>query len=240
MSYDGATITVINWTEYNPRTDAKRHIWFRINNDAFIGESLHGLNCEHKWLWVVILSLVSKKQGQPIKWNSGYIESVTGVSAKSQNQALETFEKRGFIKSNIMLLDVTSSYPPLRTNVRTYERTNEQSFDFELIYKNYPRKIGKTQGMKKLAKDVQSQDDFNAVQRAIAKFNAHHIAQKTEPKFIPHFSTFMSSWMDWLDTSAGQSTLSTSSRQEQMEHEAAIQKLREEGRRDRDLGDEKL
>lgn len=91
--YDGATIDVVNWDKFNPRTDAKRPNWFRLENTLATGPGFHDLDCEQKWLWVVILSLVSQKNGGPIEWKSSYIQALTGIKPKKQDDTLEIFEK---------------------------------------------------------------------------------------------------------------------------------------------------
>lgn len=78
-----------------------------------------------------------------------------------------------------------------------------QKFDFETLYKNYPRKMGKSQGIKKALREVKNQEDYHALDQAIEKFRKFHLQKGTEAQFIPHFSTFMSSWRDWCDPDAG-------------------------------------
>ncbi len=119
-------VEVINWALYNPRTDSKRPTWFRVDNDFATGPGFFEFDCEQKWLWVVILSLVSQKNGQPITWSSAYIESITGIKEKKQLQTIEKFEQfsrlrvsRDITSSNISNLPATNE-----RDVRTNE-TNE-------------------------------------------------------------------------------------------------------------------
>lgn len=91
--YDGASVEVVNWFEYNPRSETKYPTWFRFENGLATSEKLFGLTCEQKWLWVVILSLLSRKNGQAITWNSSYVEAISGIKSKVQEQTIEIFEK---------------------------------------------------------------------------------------------------------------------------------------------------
>lgn len=89
--FDGCTMRVVNWEKYNPRTDTKRPSWFRLENDLAFNSTLFGASIEQKWLWIVILSLQSKHNGREFKWNSRYIQAITGISLKTQSQAIEMF-----------------------------------------------------------------------------------------------------------------------------------------------------
>lgn len=126
--YDGTTLEVVNWASYNPRTDSKKPSWFRLENNIATGPAFFGLDCEQKWLWIIILSLVSQKNGEPIVWNSNYIEAISGIKSKTQDSALEIFEQFSRLR---VTRTVTSrnSHEDVRdshaTNERTNVRTNE-------------------------------------------------------------------------------------------------------------------
>lgn len=107
--YDGATVEVANWEKFNPRGDVKRPSWFRMENDTALGAEFFGLDSDQKWLWVVILSLTSQRNGEPVVWNSGYIQANTGISAAKQEVTLAFFEQTG--RLNISRnVDVTCAY----------------------------------------------------------------------------------------------------------------------------------
>jgi hypothetical protein len=96
----------------------------------------------------------------------------------------------------------------------TRKRTKKESqpkpdpkLDLESLYKLYPRKEGKTVGMKKVQAQIKTEADFKDLQTAIRRFVAHLRAKGTGPEYIPHFKTFMTSWRDWLDPEAGKVTL---------------------------------
>lgn len=83
------------------------------------------------------------------------------------------------------------------------ELTTSEKFDFEQIYKLYPRKLGKAKGLKLCAK-IKSLAEFQELEKAVLRFIQYHQRKNTEIVYIPHFSTFMSSWRDWLDPSTGE------------------------------------
>jgi hypothetical protein len=134
MSYDGATIEVVNWDKYNPRTDSKKPSWFRFENTIATGPSFFGLDAEQKWLWVFILSLVSQANGAGVVWNSAYAQQLTGVKPKKQDETIEIFEKFARLRVS---REVTERVSPA-TNERTDERTGGlRPDDLRKIWNNF-------------------------------------------------------------------------------------------------------
>lgn len=70
-------------------------------------------------------------------------------------------------------------------------------FDLNALYLKYPRKRGKTPGIKKLTKDITTQADYLSLEVAIENYSKTVAA--TDPKFMLHFSTFAAQWRDWVD-----------------------------------------
>lgn len=133
---------------------------------------------------------------------SGETRSKRTVEAHGSSEQLKpAVEHSSILFSSI--LDSTNN----NTRAPKTPRSPRSQFDLESVYLKYPRKLGKSAGLKKLAKEIQSQDDLDGLNRAMDRFTAHHRAKGTEEKFIPHFSTWVSSWKDWLDPNAGKTVL---------------------------------
>lgn len=81
---------------------------------------------------------------------------------------------------------------------RSVIRNKSYKANIDEIYKNYPRKVGKTQGYKKLEADLKDENTFKLCVLALEMFNQSIAANKTEEKFIPHFSTWANRWRDYL------------------------------------------
>lgn len=81
--------------------------------------------------------------------------------------------------------------------------------DFDLLYQEYPRKVGKALGIRRCFAEIKTVEKYDLLRTAISRYSGYCLAQKTEPKYIQHFSTFMTSWTDWLDPGAGTSTVKT-------------------------------
>jgi hypothetical protein len=76
-------------------------------------------------------------------------------------------------------------------------------FDFESLYKKYPRKEGKADGLKRCKAQIKTPEAFAELSQAIDKYKSHVHSKGLEEKYIKHFSTFMNSWRDWLDPETG-------------------------------------
>jgi glycerol-3-phosphate O-acyltransferase len=69
--------------------------------------------------------------------------------------------------------------------------------DFEAIYKAYPRKEGKTAGMRALVVRVKDKETYDRVMLAAKNYALLCQLRATEPLFIKLFSTFVNNWMDY-------------------------------------------
>ena len=85
------------------------------------------------------------------------------------------------------------------TNV---ERVN---FNFEYLYKKYPRHQGKQRGIEICKRITKSNDTYQKISNAIDAYQAYTIREKIETKYIKQFSTFMNVWEEWLDPLTGTS-----------------------------------
>ena len=81
--------------------------------------------------------------------------------------------------------------------------STDRTFDFEGLYLKYPRREGKTKGIDICKRTVKTQDHFNELSIAIQNYSNICEQKKTDPKYIKLFSTFMSTWRDWLDPEHG-------------------------------------
>lgn len=79
-----------------------------------------------------------------------------------------------------------------------------KKFDFEILYKAYPKKVGKSGGLKTCKAQIKNQDDYDNLKHAIERYTAHCSKNITDPKYVKQFDTFMSGWRDWLDKDVGE------------------------------------
>lgn len=75
-----------------------------------------------------------------------------------------------------------------------------QRFDLEKLYQTYPKKRGKTPGLKRLTKEIKNEDDYLKLEKAILNYS--RCVKDTQLQYILHFSTFTSQWRDWIEPPA--------------------------------------
>lgn len=71
------------------------------------------------------------------------------------------------------------------------------SFDFDAVYKLYPRRVGKTPGLKWLKSNVKTATDYAALMAAVKYYAQYCVNCKFEEQYIKHFSTWVKEWRDW-------------------------------------------
>jgi hypothetical protein len=86
-------------------------------------------------------------------------------------------------------------------------------FDFEAVYRDYPRHEGKKKGLLLCEREVRTPADFEDLVRAVANYKA--IAS---PGYEKHFSTFMGCWRDYVEAPKPRAPLT---REEQAELDRA-------------------
>jgi hypothetical protein len=84
-------------------------------------------------------------------------------------------------------------------------------FDFIALYQKYPRKVGKTAGLKRCESQIKTQEDYALLSQAIDSYIQYLKKEGTEPKFVKHFSTFMSEWRDFTESDTGNNSLTKKS-----------------------------
>ena len=92
--------------------------------------------------------------------------------------------------------DPSSIYLINKVNKYTNEHLKTQ---IELLYKNYPIKKGKTVGVKRLLRQIKSDEDLKQLEKAIKNYASE--CKGKEEQYIKHFSTFAGCWQDYLEAS---------------------------------------
>lgn len=119
----------------------------------------------------------------------------------SSMTAFREFEKEGGqLKSEPYIQDTTST-PSTPSTLKTSRLSRQElAEEIEPIYKQYPRRIGKNLGLDRLFQRHFTWDDLPQFGVAVMRYANYCKAQKTEEKYILHFSTFVGRWRDWLTT----------------------------------------
>jgi hypothetical protein len=93
---------------------------------------------------------------------------------------------------------------------------------------HYPKKAGKTKGIAAAVKLFKTEAEVDHFEKAVIRYKASLIKNKTEAQYIKHFSTFVTSWDDWSDEKAGTVDIDTNKKhanERETDHDAEIDNL---------------
>lgn len=76
----------------------------------------------------------------------------------------------------------------------------KEEFDFELLYAAYPRKRGKTPGLKWLKVHCKSKTKFDLLMKCIENYSTQLRVEGTADEFVLHFGTFLKRHEDFKVT----------------------------------------
>jgi len=166
-----------------------------------------------QWFGGKIIQIDTDKLFIPSFFDFQYGDAKDTFSAKVS--ALKILRKYNLVDENNQIikdsggivpavsLESTSTSTSTGTGTGTSNINKKKVFDFEIIYKAYPRKIGKKKGIEKLKATVKDEKDFQLVLTAVNNYAAYCKKEKTEGRYIMHFSTFINQWQDWAQDETG-------------------------------------
>ena len=212
------TVSIPNWTKFNPRSDRANYSWFRLENTFFSDQGVFPLTDSQKVLYLFVVCELSKKNKDQVDLRLDYISAMLNRTKKMIESDFKVLNSARLLVSERRQSDgtVPSSRPATnetnetRRNVTRQEETHAHSrpvLDFDSLYQKYPLKKGKQRGIQICQKQITSPELYAALSGAIDRYSDDVIRTATEARFIKHFSTFMASWRDWLDSDVGTSTL---------------------------------
>jgi hypothetical protein len=81
---------------------------------------------------------------------------------------------------------------------------SKPDFDFEILYLEWPRKVGKDRGMKKLKSKIKTQRQYDDFVLAVRNYAAYVKREIKSKEYIQHWSTFVGTgdtgpWRDWVN-----------------------------------------
>jgi hypothetical protein len=152
------------------------------NGELFISKEHHKIHCR----------VQSREQSRVLSRTVSKLQQRQVIEQPRDRGAFARIEENRIEENRIDIL-------PDSTNP-------EIKFDFEILYKKYPRKEGKTRGIAICKTQVKTQEDYDLLSKAIDVYISHCIVNKTEPRFVKHFSSFMTTWRDWLSLDIGPSS----------------------------------
>jgi hypothetical protein len=217
-------VTITNWDKYNPRTDRQNFTWFKLSNTFFYDHKLYILTVFERLVYIFLLCECSRNGGKPVVINIKMHSLLTGLSKEDIYKCFNRLEDIGIIKTSLRNHPqpndaVTSEHGVIQTprieenrrDIHTCVQNGTEdnsaqplvslvtNFDFEELYFEYPRKIGKTRGFAKCKKTVRSELDYQLLKKAILNYKNYVGANRIGQEYVKHFSTFMGEWRDWVD-----------------------------------------
>lgn len=211
-------IEIRNFEKYMARKDIKNPWWFKLSNAILEDPDIFDLTPEEFKAYIYVLCQASKKMNKKVTIIYEHCTRVANVRQDSLNSMISKLSKR-HIFSRIRTRSVRDPYMtrtdhgPRQEERRREEKREEENktladfdksavkFDFEKIYQQYPRKEGKSRGMKICANQIKTEIDYEKFTKAVSNYTEHCKRTKTDIKYIKHFSTFMSEWRDWVSWS---------------------------------------
>lgn len=207
-------VRIVGWEKYNVRKDIKNPWWFKLSNSILEDADIYDLNGEELKAWIYILSQASKQQSATARITFSHATRVCGVNLKSLKSCITKLSIKQILTeicTQSVQIRTQSAQQIRREEIRkeennTYAQTEVRAsvcFDFSNLYASYPRKEGKSLGLRKLKSAIKTLEDFEDLKKAIDNYSKHCQKAGTEKQYIKHFSTFVSEWRDWLDPETG-------------------------------------
>lgn len=210
-----------NWEKFNTRSGGiKKPWWFAFDHDLFYHTGLYDLDPDELLTMIYLLCEASKNtpRGEVFVSPEHYVRHIRVHSREPLNvlnRCIQKLKRLQIIEQPRVrgkYVECTAHYNTLQDN--TLHNINtilpdsakaepRRVFDFNALYNKYPRKEGKSRGLALCRLQIKTQKDYDELSLAIDRYNAHLRKMNTEPAYYKYFSTFMSSWRDWLDPETG-------------------------------------
>lgn len=212
---DRISITITNWEKYNPRKDLKNPTWFRMSNDLIDHPDFVDFSPLEFHALVYFLSLASRRNSATIEINYAHakirnIQNATIISTIQKLQRNQTVQISEQICTDDFDLSCTTNERTNDTNTSLCDArpAAPSSFDFEILYKGWPRKIGKAKGMARLVAMVRDQKTYDLFAKAVRNYAQVTNGRDDEHKL--HWSSFVGTkaaplWRDYVDVKTSQS-----------------------------------
>ncbi len=133
--YDGVTITIPGFENYNGRKDIKKCSWLRLENAISTSEAMFGLDAAERYVFIEILCRASEKQNNRVKINVEYLAQRAGATAAQVCSSLSKLLTNGTLEVHDQIRsDTEGSRSDLAlTNERTDER-DERTDERDEVY----------------------------------------------------------------------------------------------------------
>lgn len=198
-------LKINNWHKYNKRKDIKNPFWFALSNRIFQDPDLIDFSHQELISWIYLLCLASQTRTDCVRVNFKHVQLCARVNKLVFLSAVQKLENLSMITRVVRDTNVpcteSDRYNTIQYNTNNnahVEHVHEHvNLDFEHVYENYPRKLGKKRGLERLKKKIKTAEQFENLLKAVDNYAAH--CKTLDPQYIKHFSTFVNEWEDWVE-----------------------------------------
>lgn len=100
QKYDGITIIIPGFENYNGRKDIKKCSWLRLENAISTSEAMFGLDAAERYVFVEILCRASEKQNNHVKINVEYLAQRAGATPAQVCSSLSKLLANGTLQQH--------------------------------------------------------------------------------------------------------------------------------------------
>lgn len=200
------TLTIRNFESYLPRKDYVKIHWVRFEVDFLSHPDFFDISPAELKVFIHFICIAAKIQNSEIRMNidhTAYILQLKNEDILSAVNKLNT--KRWDVKNHDAVLNPYDSVQiPIsreekkRKEKSIYAQNDLSDFDFFKIYGFYPRKIGRLKGIRWLQNNIKNKEDYEKLDKAVNNYAMHVKNNKTDQKYIKHFSTWVTEYTDWV------------------------------------------
>lgn len=202
-------ITICNWAKFQGRTDVKNASWFKLHHQAFFSPGLMSLSLEEKAVWFYLLCEASRSETRgTFTVNSDISHRVADIGKELLHRTVSKLTKLQMVTSRTLRgryanVTQTCTREEEKRREEREEKTETTRFEFDEIYQEYPKKVGKGKGIAACQIQIKTLEDFEKLRGAIKRYRDYCQKKGTEEQFVKQFDTFMGCWRDWVDPMTG-------------------------------------
>lgn len=197
-------VTILGWDKINARKDVANPSWFKFKHSFFEDPDFYDFSRGEILSWIYLLCLASKKSAATVFVTFEHAERVGRVTKDEILGALKKLTSKQIVHANVTCTDgnVTAAgarIEEIREEKSIAHSSNSLESVFQEIYKLYPRKRGKSPGLKICRKQIKTVEDAEKLRTAVQRFSRQMGTEARKNEFVMYFDSFMRQWTDWLD-----------------------------------------
>lgn len=101
--------------------------------------------------------------------------------------------EKGMGMGKINQLEASTELDNVSLTVKT------KGFDFESLWNEYPKRLGKKEAMRHFRASVKTEGDYENIKKALRNYKAYIVEKKFEEQYIKQGSVWFNNWQDWID-----------------------------------------